>query len=360
MARFGISVAEAPLRLAGGIGALTRRIEAAENVRDLLPWEREPLGDLLEHFKGVHIAGFMHVPEGEKGDNYIVQAARLAEVPHVLCEPGKWAMSSLFARRGVTDIIAPSAPACAHWMESIAESTVPAARRGSVPVCHVINPGVDLGNGRAPLPQKRQRPPLRQTLAEGGEVVVAWIGRVAPVKGPGMFLRVAALLVAARPDVRFRFRVIGDGPLMGHLRALADALALSDAVVFDGWLPRREVLPALRRGVDLVLHTEFVETYCITNVQAMATARPLVSFGTAGVAEYLERTDVHGMVSPKPTPESMAKCVLSLLRHPGVAAAMGEAAARHVADLYIDISLESTGDKYVRLYTQLTLMNPQL
>ena len=165
-----------------------------------------------------------------------------------------------------------------------------------------------------------------------------------------MFVRVAARLVEMQPSVDFFFRVIGDGSLTTQIRRLAKIFGIENRFAFDGWIDADDVLPYLASQVDLVLHTHFEETFCITNVQAMATQRPLITFGTAGVTEYLRRGDVHGVivVDTAPTPEAMARRVVSLLRHPRVARAIGKAGAEEIWSQ--DYSISATGKRYARLY----------
>eukprot|EP00940_MAST-03C_sp_MAST-3C-sp2_P002195 g2195.t1 len=331
---YSISVDRTLLEQGGGIEALTERIERADTLRALQEWEIEPMKDLLNYFADakVDILGFTHVPESDVTNRFIVQAARLAKVRHILCEPGKWARSSIYARRGVTGIVAPSAAACANWMAPLVGPFVPK--------CHVIPPGVDFASSMS----QASREPLSES-----EIVIAWIGRLAPIKGPGLFVRVASHLVHGENGARYRFRIIGDGPLMKDVRDLAKRHGVEDRFVYDGWVNESTVLPILRREVDIVVHTHFEESFCITNVQAMIAGRPVVSFATAGVAEYLRTSDVHGIVvSGSPTPKVMAMHVAAVARYPVVGRAIGKAASREIRRH--KLSKHTTGERYAALY----------
>lgn len=334
---YGISIDRASLASFGSVDDLTRRLERARNLDELEPWQIEPIADLFRLFQRQDIVSFTHVPESDETNKFIVQAARLAGVPHILCEAGKWARSSIYVPdTGITGIVAPSSPACAHWMQPI--------RRDNL-ACHVVPPGVSVRDGNN-NDSVSERSPL--SYVHDGTVVIAWIGRFAPIKGPGLFVRVASLLVESHPHVKFVFRFIGDGPLMDPIVDLVERLGLSERFVFDGWIPSAEVLPTLRRDVDVVIHTTFEETFCITNVQGMTAGRPVVTFGTTGVAEYLKPVDVHGVVVSEPTPHAMATSVSFLLRHPEDARAIGRVAALAVRKR--DLSVETTGRRYAALY----------
>ena len=118
----------------------------------------------------------------------------------------------------------------------------------------------------------------KATQGSSRDVVVAWVGRTAFIKQPGMFLRAAAVAAdylrrrLGSPRRRVRFRMFGKGPLDSSLPMLAahlglpvakhcDAVASLDraqcvdrtasdpasereewaAVAFEGWVPRQEM-----------------------------------------------------------------------------------------------------------------------
>jgi len=55
--------------------------------------------------------------------------------------------------------------------------------------------------------------------------VVGFVGRLAPVKGPGLFLAVAEVLAKLLPCAVFV--IVGDGPLRLALEAMAERLGLA-------------------------------------------------------------------------------------------------------------------------------------
>lgn len=152
-------------------------------------------------------------------------------------------------------------------------------------------------------------------------VVVAFVGRLHPSKNPALFVlmahalrtgrfrRVAADSAAAATDDDgdaddvidgdeaaagypfARFRFIGDGPLRGDLEALVQRLGLADVFEFVGWVAD-EAMPAALAQVDVVVNPTlraWSETFCIANVEALAMARPLVTFAVGGIGEYVRR-----------------------------------------------------------------------
>jgi len=79
---------------------------------------------------------------------------------------------------------------------------------------------------------------LPTRAAPGRPPRASFIGRLVPYKGPVMLLEAAAPLLA---EGRLAVDIVGDGPMMGDLRALADRLGVAGAVVFHGWQKHADV-----------------------------------------------------------------------------------------------------------------------
>jgi glycosyltransferase involved in cell wall biosynthesis len=90
-------------------------------------------------------------------------------------------------------------------------------------------------NGIDPARFSRQAHPGRHE----GPLVVGFVGRMVPYKGPDMLIEAAMPLVR---DGLVRLEMIGDGPMLPQLRELA---ADQDGVTFHGWLAHAEVQNAL-------------------------------------------------------------------------------------------------------------------
>ncbi|WP_322865335.1 glycosyltransferase family 4 protein [Aquicoccus sp. G2-2] len=73
----------------------------------------------------------------------------------------------------------------------------------------------------------------RVAAPEGPVLSACFLGRMVPYKGPDMLLEAALPLLQAG---RLRLEMIGDGPLLGDLKAYAAAQGVDGAVTFHGWL----------------------------------------------------------------------------------------------------------------------------
>lgn len=65
-----------------------------------------------------------------------------------------------------------------------------------------------------------------------------FIGRLVPYKGADMLISAAAPLLQSGA---LTLDIIGDGPMMGELRALAESEGTSEAITFHGWQPHEKV-----------------------------------------------------------------------------------------------------------------------
>lgn len=74
---------------------------------------------------------------------------------------------------------------------------------------------------------------------------VVFVGRLVPYKCPDLLLKAAAPLMR---EGKVTVDVIGDGPLMPDLRAIAERERLGDAVTFAGWVDHRELKERLVRA----------------------------------------------------------------------------------------------------------------
>ncbi|MEU0372525.1 glycosyltransferase family 1 protein [Streptomyces sp. NPDC006283] len=125
---------------------------------------------------------------------------------------------------------------------------------------------------------------LRRTLAPGGELIVGYVGRLAPEKHVELLAGVCAM-----PGVRVV--VVGDGPSETSLRA-----ALPGAV----FLGRRtgDDLARIFASLDLFAHTGPYETFCQTVQEAMASGLPVIAPAAGGPLDLVGHGRTGLLVEP--------------------------------------------------------------
>ncbi len=129
-------------------------------------------------------------------------------------------------------------------------------------------------------------------------VILVHHGILHPNKGNDRILR--ALAAERERFPKLIYLLIGDGPDMARLRALADELQLTDRVRFTGWLKTLpEVNHALNAGdIGLVMRVgQPTDDFHLTGalVHSMACGLPVLAARLAGIAEVVEE-DKNGLL----------------------------------------------------------------
>jgi glycosyltransferase involved in cell wall biosynthesis len=189
-----------------------------------------------------------------------------------------------------------------------------------------IRLGLELGRF---LQAEQLRGQLRAELGLPSEApLVGIVARLVPIKAHEDFLRAARLVLAQRPEARFL--IVGDGERRAELEALVDRLGLRTAVRFLGW---RRDLERVYADLDVVALASRNEGSPVALIEALASARPVVSTAVGGVPEVVidEQT---GVLVPPSDPARLAEAVLRLLAEPDHARQLAAAGRRHVYPRY--------------------------
>ena len=157
------------------------------------------------------------------------------------------------------------------------------------------------------------------------ETVVAMVGRLEPVKGPGYFIEAAGLVLKEFPPVRFL--IAGDGVLREKLEARAQALGIKDKVIFLGW---RDDIPEILSAIDILALPSLNEAVGRIILEAACLGVPAVASRTGGVPEIVRDGATGILVSPGNARE-LAEGILMLLRDKEKRLAMGQAAREWVS-----------------------------
>lgn len=174
----------------------------------------------------------------------------------------------------------------------------------------------------------------------GDTPLVGWVGRLEPVKGCGYFLRACAIIKNAVPGVRFL--IVGDGPLMGDMKVLAEGLGLKGDVIFAGF---REDIPEIISSIDLLVHTPLNEGLGRVLLEAMAGGKPIVVTRVGGVPEVVE-DGVNGLLIPSGDVEAIAEASIRILKDNALGSRLGEAGKKKVAEFGMDRMVEATHRLY--------------
>ena len=169
---------------------------------------------------------------------------------------------------------------------------------------------------------------LRQQRASG-DLRIGFAGKLIALKGADELLRAAAQLPAGQA---WSVTVVGDGPLLPELRALAAELGLGDRVVFRGFANTTE-MPKLLAGFDVVVVPSRRDMRVLVTIEAMAAGTAvIVSDGTAvwGPGDLVE-DGVTGLVYRSGQPAMLARQLERLLDDPALLERLQRAGAERSA-----------------------------
>ncbi|MDT5141448.1 MAG: D-inositol-3-phosphate glycosyltransferase, partial [Mycobacterium sp.] len=184
------------------------------------------------------------------------------------------------------------------------------------------------------------------------EKLVAFVGRIQPLKGPDVLLRAAAKL----PGVHV---VVAGGPSGSGLAApdglvrLADELGISARMTF---LPpqSRENLATVFQAVDLAAVPSYSESFGLVALEAQACGTPVAAAAVGGLPVAV-RDGVTGTLVSGHDVDRWAQAVDELLHGDGPqAGAMRRAAVEHAASFSWDNTVDALLASYRRAISEFT------
>lgn len=186
----------------------------------------------------------------------------------------------------------------------------------------VFHPGVD-GNA------------IRDRHGFGDDPVVVCVSRVVERKGQDQLIRSLPELRRRVPGARLL--IVGGGPYLDQIRALATTHGVAEHVTITGEVSEDE-LPAHFAAGDVFampcrerIGGLEVEAFGIVFIQAQGVGRPVVAGNIGGVPDAL-RDGETGVLVDGTDLDAVTDAVASLLGDPERATRMGESAARFVRD----------------------------
>ena len=160
-----------------------------------------------------------------------------------------------------------------------------------------------------------------------------FVGRFVEKKGVVHLIEAIRILEARNLDIRLV--LIGDGPMAGELKQLAETLS---NVQFLGWLQNREVRSWMDRATAVCVPSvtaESGDSEGLPNViiEAMAAGAPVVASRHSGIDEAVEHGRT-GLLVPPGDPQALAEALCLLVQDPQMRQRMGEAARQRIAERF--------------------------
>lgn len=189
--------------------------------------------------------------------------------------------------------------------------------RVGVPRLALWTRGVDLVGFHPNRKNDQDVAALRARLSPNGEVVVGYVGRIAPEKQVERFQALRGL-----PGIRIA--LVGDGPSVPAVTRALEGLP----VTWLGRLSGAELATAYA-SFDVFLHAGTEETFGQTLQEAHAAGLPVVAPAAGGPIDLITHGDDGFLFRPDDN-RDLRRCVSELVADPGLRGRMGEAGRRRV------------------------------
>lgn len=177
----------------------------------------------------------------------------------------------------------------------------------------------------------------------GGALGIATIGRIRPEKGTDLFVEAMLRLL---PDLPGAVALVLGRAAREHqgflqdLKARITAAGLSDRILFPGEIPAAD-LPALMRGLSLVMQLPRYEGYGMAPLEGMASGVPFVA-SEAGYYRAFSAQGRAGVLVPQEAADEAAQAAGALLSDPDRHRAIS-LSAREIAEASFSARAEAAG-----------------
>jgi D-inositol-3-phosphate glycosyltransferase len=221
-------------------------------------------------------------------------------------------------------------------------------------IVHVVAPGVDLytftpGQGRSAA---RAVVDLPQD-----SLVVTFVGRIQPHKGPEVLIRATSELVKHSPLLRHKLIVNIIGGASGanteevdRLKELATWLAIDDVVRFAPPVARGD-LAQWYRAADLVIVPSYSESFGLVALESQACGTPVVATAVGGLRTAVA-DGISGVLVDGHDPKAWSSVIARLLQEPQRRVLLSMGAIEHASHFGWDATARGTLDIYDQVITQ--------
>ncbi len=200
----------------------------------------------------------------------------------------------------------------------------------------IVPPSLD------PWPRRVERPAARAALQiPNSEFVVAWVGRLDPVKRLDVLIRCAEIMTA----VPAQFLIVGDGPDRARIEQLLRSSAAVQRVHLLGW---HTDIGSVLSAADAFLFPSLTEGMPNAVLEAMAGGLPIVASDIPVLRELAGDGDRFLLV-PGHDPQVYAAALLRLRADPVLRAALGQRAAEWART---QLDPQRTLEAILRIYTR--------
>jgi glycosyltransferase involved in cell wall biosynthesis len=206
-----------------------------------------------------------------------------------------------------------------------------------------IYSGIEMDRFHPVSAQEKNRLKAKWGLQES-HAVIGMVSKLWEGKGHAFLIRAFKDILKEKPQARLV--IVGEGYLMESLKALVSQMALSEAVIFTGFL---EDVPQIIATFDVAVLPSDFEGMGRVLLEAMAMEKPVVGTRVGGIPDLIEQ-GVNGYLVSPGNEKELASAVLKLLEDKDLAREMGQAGRNKMTDRF---SAESMVRSIEEVYSEL-------
>jgi glycosyltransferase involved in cell wall biosynthesis len=196
-------------------------------------------------------------------------------------------------------------------------------------VCDEVQDGMD-GRSAASVVYNGVDPALFTPGNDPLRPVLLTVGNLIPTKGHALIVDALAVLRSDFPELIWE--VIGDGPELNRIRALAERLGVLTRIRFQGRQNRAEVAAACRNCTVFVLPSRYEGLGCVY-LEAMASGKVAIGCVGQGIEEVIRHGE-NGWLVPPNGREELIERLRVLLRDDSQRRQIGAAARETILQSY--------------------------
>ena len=219
---------------------------------------------------------------------------------------------------------------------------------------HVVNPGVDLFTFTPGTGRKAAR---EQIGTPADALIVTFVGRIQPHKGPEVLIRATSELVKHSPQMRPQLIVNIIGGASGanteeveRLKELVTWLNIDDVIHFAPPVPRADLVHWYR-AADLVCVPSYSESFGLVALEAQACGTPVVATAIGGLRTAVA-DGISGVLVDGHDPKAWSSVIARLLHEPQRRVLLSMGAIEHASHFGWDTTARGTLDIYDQVITQ--------
>ncbi len=206
----------------------------------------------------------------------------------------------------------------------------------------VIYNGVDITNfADQPIVSRKSEFGINE-----GDIVIACVGNLKPVKGHQYLLAALAKIVPENPAVKLL--LVGEDGLNGKLQWFADKLNIVKNVNFLG---RRSKVSEILKLSDICVLPSLSEGMSNAILEYMAAGKPVVATKVGGNAEMIE-DGFNGILVEKENSVQLQEALLRLLKDPNECVVMGDNGLKRAHEYFSMLRMVNKYEKLYKLFSR--------